>query len=528
MVHQLVIFEKNTLKITLDCTLTAVYSFKIANDGLPTMFTQLDYDKYKSMKVKYGKISVYKEIPADIHTPIQVYTAIKNIYKNPTILESGLNKHSNGRYSHICFSQIFELKAFNKNIVINYNNKDIVINENPFSILEQYRKKLQAKTSHPQPGYIGGLVGYIGYDSIRLIENIGINKNTEDNKMPDILLRSYKHNITFDHKKNTIIISTLSDETFNESKKSYLNSFNKINEIMDLITKNKSFIRNKLHNTKTKNLNVNVNIDDTEFSQTILKAKENIQNGDIFQTVLSRTFSIPITCNDFDIYRALRYSNPSPYMFFIVDEHYSIAGASPEKLISIKNNIIESKPLAGTKKRNNNDQLIANELLNDSKEVAEHMMLVDLARNDIGSISKPGSVKVTKLKSIEKFKKLLHISSTVQGILKDEVSVFDAIKSTFPAGTLTGAPKIESMKIINTLERSKRGIYGGIVCGIDSNNNLESCIAIRTALIKDKTAHIQTGAGIVHDSKTNCECIETYNKAKAIIDGVMIAEERRI
>ena len=254
------------------------------------------------------------------------------------------------------------------------------------------------------------------------------------------------------------------------------------------------------------------------------KAKQHIVDGDIFQVVLSRCFSTKVDAKPFDVYRALRFSNPSPYMFYLEVNGYAIAGASPEKLVSIEDGVVEIRPLAGTRPRGKlPDKELAEDLLNDEKEVAEHMMLVDLARNDVGRVGVPGTVKVSRLKEIEYYARVIHISSTVQAQLSPDKDVFDALKGGFPAGTLSGAPKIRAMEIIDELESSSRGIYGGTICAIDGVGNMDNAIAIRMAMIKDGVATVRAGGGLVYDSDPQEEADETRHKARAILDGIALA-----
>lgn len=257
------------------------------------------------------------------------------------------------------------------------------------------------------------------------------------------------------------------------------------------------------------------------------KAKEYIHKGDAFQIVLSRQFYKKYLVSPFQIYRALRMSNPSPYMFFIEHNNTFIAGSSPERLASVKNRIVETHPIAGTRKRGataHDDRVIAEDLLNDKKEVAEHVMLVDLARNDIGSVSVPGTVQIKKFKDIQHLTKVMHITSVVEGELSANKDALDGLRAVFPAGTLSGAPKIRAMEIIDKLEPSRRGLYGGAVCFVDNDGNLESCIAIRMAIMKDNIATVQAGCGIVFDSDPASETEETRSKASAVLNGIDLAE----
>jgi anthranilate synthase component I len=487
------------------------------------MFKQLTYDEFSTNARTHKRIAVYKEIIGDQLTPTNVVLALQNNYHDLTLLESSPKEVTHARYSHLGFDAIATIQSYGDKVNITCQTESQTIEADPFDLLRQYKTLLYCKTLHPLSGYIGGLVGFISYDAIRLIENIPDN-NPDMHHCPDMLFRSYTNNITFDHQTNKIVITTVA-EINDDVENSYQQAMQRIDKFINHISQRPASTKQKYFNTTASQISTQVDIDDQHYCQMVNEAKKNIEQGDIFQVVLSRQFNIKITATPFDIYRALRFSNPSPYMFYIEADDYAITGASPEKLISIKNNTIESCPLAGTRARGQRpDDVLSDELLHNEKEIAEHMMLVDLARNDLGKVAVPGTVAVTKLKQIEKYSRVMHISSTIQAQLKQNVDVFDAIKASLTAGTLSGAPKIRAMELIDQLETSKRGIYGGTVCGIDSEGNLDSCIIIRTALIKDGVASVRAGAGIVYDSNPQSEADETRHKAQAIIDGIQLAE----
>ena len=486
------------------------------------MFKQLTYEKFVTLARTHKRIAVYKEISGDTLTPTNIMLALQATNHDITLLESSPKEKQHGRYSYLCFNPIATIKSFGKDVTINENGKTETITTDPFDTLRTYQTKLYCKTDHPLSGYVGGMVGFISYEAIRSIETIP-NDNPDIDQIPDLLFRCYANSISFDHQTGKVVITTAT-EVGENTQNSYQQAMDTIEDIIRQIyrqhPKNET-----LFNQPSSQASVQVDIDDQQYAQMVDQAKLKIIAGDIFQVVLSRQFSIKVNAKPFDIYRALRFSNPSPYMFYLEADDYVITGASPEKLISIKDRMIESCPLAGTRARGHQpDDVLINDLLSDEKEVAEHMMLIDLARNDLGKVAKTGTVNVTKLKEVEKYSRVMHISSTIQAELQDKVDVFDAIKASFTAGTLSGAPKISAMKIIDQLETTRRGIYGGIICGIDSDGNLDSCIAIRTTLIKNGIASVRAGAGIVHDSNPHAETDETRHKAQAILDGILLAE----
>ncbi|OAI48253.1 hypothetical protein AYO45_05250 [Gammaproteobacteria bacterium SCGC AG-212-F23] len=365
------------------------------------------------------------------------------------------------------------------------------------------------------------------YDAIRLFENIP-DQHTADNPLPDMFFNFYQTTLMFDHLQQKLLISIITEVGKNPTQ-TYQQTQEKINQLINkIITHTHQDILTPSKQTPDSEINVDIN--DEKFITLVNRAKQYIVAGDAFQIVLSRRFTLKHTVDPFDIYRALRKVSPSPYMFYLPIDNGAIIGASPEKLVSVRNQYIEVNPIAGTKQRtkNSNNESITNELLNNKKELAEHMMLVDLARNDLGMVCEPGSVKVKELSQVKHFSHVSHITSTVTGKLRDNKDALDALAAVFPAGTLSGAPKIRAMQIIDDLETSKRGIYGGAICRLDYQGNLDSCIAIRMATLHQGIATVRTGAGIVFDSDPTAEADETRHKAKSVLDAVLLAEERLI
>lgn len=488
------------------------------------MFEHLSYERFVELGKDDERIVVYQEIAGDQLTPIGVYSALAELFNDVILLESNPKELHLGRYSYLCFNQTALIKAFGQNISICIDDQEKSLVGDPFEILRDYQHRCRAKMDHPLSGYAGGMVGFISYDAIRLIEEIP-DRHYQQDDIPDLFFRFYDHNISFDHQTRKVVVSVVAD-ILGDEESAYQEAMNKIKSIIQTIT---SYHDSSEYEPSSQSKVIAKNLDDQHFKDMVQSAKEHIIAGDAFQIVLSREFSVKTEAKPFDIYRSLRFSSPAPYMFYLTFDDYAVAGASPEKLVSVKNKLVEARPLAGTRPRSQsiNDETMALELLADEKEVAEHTMLVDLTRNDIGSISTPGSVKVAKLLTVENFSSVMHISSTIQGILRDDLDAIDALKATFPAGTLSGAPKIRSMEIIDNLESTRRGFYGGAVCAFDSLGNLESCIAIRTAVIRNSTATVRAGAGIVFDSDPQKEADETFHKARSILNGVLMAEELR-
>jgi len=367
------------------------------------------------------------------------------------------------------------------------------------------------------------LVGYFSYDVIRYIEKIPDNC-VDDLKIPDIRLMRAKTIIIYDNlfKKIYFIQNCFADEKIKNYKNYYSKQLKKIK-----IIKNLAFnfnYPNIVKKKKKRKIFVKSNISKKKFKKIVLTAKKYIKKGDIFQVVLSQRFETKLTKDPIDIYKKLRITNPSPFMFFFNYSDFQIIGSSPEILVRLRKNKITIRPIAGTRPRGNNrkkDLFFKNQLLNDKKELAEHLMLLDLGRNDIGKVSKINTVKVTENFKIEKYSHVMHIVSNVEGIHNNKKSLLDTMLAGFPAGTVTGAPKIRAMEIIDKLEKSKRKMYAGSIGYFSANKSFDTCIALRTALIKDNKFYVQSGAGIVADSIPEKEYFETINKAKALINSLI-------
>ncbi len=467
----------------------------------------LTLNEYKTLAQKAKRIAVFREIAAGGLTPIHTYRLLSKKYgdEKGVILES-LQKQELNRYSYICFNPLASLKIS--------HGED----RNPIQMLRDLQSQFSFSTRDDVASAINCAVGFMTYDIVRYFENIP-DRHTVDPLLPVLLFHFYTLNLTFDQKNQSVLISTVV-EVSNNHEIDYLNACQNIEEIIQLLasTSPKMPALSEL----TEPTKIHVDISDHDFIDKINKAKEYIVAGDAFQIVLSRCFKRHYSVAPLDIYKTLRQVSPSPFMFYFPTEAGVILGASPERMVSVINREITVNPIAGTRTRlhGNTDEFITEELLSDIKELAEHMMLIDLARNDVGSVSKPGSVAVNELLQVKHYSHVSHIVSTVKGQLKDNLDAFDAFSAAFPMGTLSGAPKIRAMEIIDELETSRRGIYGGAICRIDALGNLDSCIAIRMASLRDGVATIRVGAGIVYDSDPASEVEETRQKAKAMLHAI--------
>jgi anthranilate synthase component 1 len=398
----------------------------------------------------------FKEIPYDQFTPITVYQALAA--PGSCILESSPGKD---RFSFIGIDPIAKITG----------------QGDYCQALRELRKEFELEIDHPLALYTGGPIGYIGYEG-------------------DYFFQIYRSGIAFDHQTGRAVISTLADPQ--ELERLY----------------QKLLQPQILPPIELETGEISVDISDERYQKMVEQAQEFMRAGDVYQLVLSRTFQASFKGDPFQFYRKLRQISPAPFLFFFHLKDFAIAGASPEKIVSVQDQVIESMPIAGTKPKG----ISKEELLNDPKEVAEHMMLVDLARNDVGKVAVPGSVKVIDLKTVQEFSQVSHLISRITAKLDDRFDGLDVLEASFPAGTLTGAPKKRAMELIDQIEPTKRGLYGGAIVAFDSKGNLNSCIAIRTALFQKEQILIRAGAGIVLDSDPAVEAKETYHKANAVLE----------
>jgi anthranilate synthase component 1 len=377
------------------------------------------------------------------------------------------------------------------------------------------------------PRFSGGLVGFLGYDMVRFMEKIP-DKNDDDLGVADCVFMLTDTMLIFDHVDRSIKIVS-NAHIKGDPAKAYDEAVMKIDRIYeDLKGRGKSAVPSFPVRRRTRALGIKSNFNKAAFEGIVTKGKSYIKKGDIIQVVLSQRLKLPVQSDPFHIYRALRSINPSPYMFYLKMKDVQLVGSSPEVMVRCEEGVVELRPIAGTRPRGSSDKedkALARELLADPKERAEHIMLVDLGRNDIGRVCNYKSVKVSDFMTIERYSHVMHIVSNVKGELKKGKDAFDVIRATFPAGTVSGAPKVRAMEIIDELENIRRKTYAGCVGYFSFSGNLDSCITIRTILIKDKTAYVQAGAGIVADSKPEREYQETINKAKALIRAIEMAEK---
>ena len=461
------------------------------------------------------RIPVYQILHADFLTPTMVYLRLRGDSSFSFLLESVIKGEQMGRYSFIGAQPVDFLVE---------QDASRFKSRSPF--FNRLDRRLKAKPSIHLPGlprFSGGAVGYLGFDMIRQIENIPQAK-PDTLQIPDAMLGFFDELIAFDHVKNQLFLIKLIDvDDLNHLKKNYQQAVQSLERLKSIILSNEPF---ELNSFSIDGDAFSSNFAKKEFKSAVEASIDHIYAGDIFQVVLSQRFSLDYSGDVFQVYRALRTINPSPYMFFMDFGRFQLLGTSPEPLIRLEEGQLEIIPIAGTRPRGKDEEqdvALAEELLQDPKERAEHIMLVDLARNDLGRVCRPGTVRVEDLLTIERYSHVMHIISHVFGDIKEDLSAVDAFKASFPAGTVSGAPKIRAMEIINELEPEKRSFYAGAVGYFDYAGNMDICIAIRTMLAKDGKLYWQAGAGIVADSIPENEYQETLNKGKALYKAILKA-----
>ena len=473
----------------------------------------------------FNRIPVYREVLADMDTPLSTYLKLaKGPYSY--LFESVQGGEKWGRYSIIGLPSQEVLKVFDHRIEIRRHGELIESAEveDPLAFIASYQQRFNAPDLAELPRFNGGLVGYFGYDTVRYIEKRLASSCPPDRiGTPDILLMVSKELVVFDNlrgKLHLIVHVNPADES------AYEHAQNRLNQLEQQLRQSTA----KAPETPAHLLGKTVDesefisgFSQEKFEAAVGKIKDYVLDGDVMQTVISQRMSIPFEAPPLNLYRSLRVLNPSPYMYFLDLDDFHIVGSSPEILARMEDREVTVRPIAGTRKRGATeaeDRALEAELLADPKEIAEHLMLIDLGRNDAGRVSETGTVRLTEKMAVERYSHVMHIVSNVTGRVKQGISCLDVLKATLPAGTLSGAPKTRAMEIIDELEPVKRGVYGGAVGYLSFNGNMDTAIAIRTAVIKDKILHIQAGAGIVADSVPRLEWKETMNKGRAIFRAV--------
>ena len=483
----------------------------------------LSQDQFNALAARgFNRIPLAREVLADLETPLSTYLKLA-AGPYSYLLESVQGGEKWGRYSIIGLQSHTRLEVWDH--TVRYYDQGALVEEceraDPLDAIREYQARYRVPDVAGLPRFTGGLVGYFGYDTVHYIEpHLGAHTVNDPVGAPDILLMVSEEVVIFDNLSGRLLVVSHADpsqpDAFHTAKTRLAELTDKLHQELPA--------QPKESNTHTVDeLEIPSSLPKAEFEAAVDQCKQYIRDGDIFQVVLSQRMSLPYSARPLELYRALRTLNPSPYMFFVDLGDFQIASSSPEILVRLEQGEVTVRPIAGTRRRGDTpeqDQALAEDLLADPKELAEHLMLIDLGRNDVGRVSQIGSVNVTDKMVIERYSHVMHIVSNVTGQILPELDAIDVLKATFPAGTLSGAPKVRAMEIIEELETDKRGIYSGAIGYIGWNGNMDTAIAIRTALIKDGQVYVQAGAGIVADSVPESEWDETLNKARAVFKAV--------
>jgi len=484
-----------------------------------------DYSEFASLAGGASLVPVAKKVPADLRTPVSAFLSIAAAEKNAFLLESVEGGEKIGRYTFLGARPYMVVRGRGRTIVVERDGKRTKIEGSIFDVVKRLFEEHKPAHVPGLPPFTGGAVGFFAHDAVRQLEALP-EIARDDLKLPDCALMFFNRLLAFDHVRQEIYIIAMADVRNRPVRAAYADAVRDILKIEEKLTSPLPARYLRPARPKAGKLKVGISVPKRQFLRTVKRIKDYILAGDVFQAVPSLRMEMEPAVPPLDIYRALRRVNPSPYMYFLRMDDLTILGSSPEMLVRVTGERLEYRPIAGTRKRGKDDAedwRLEQELRSDEKERAEHVMLVDLGRNDVGRVSQFGSVKVRDLMFVERYSHVMHMVSAIEGKLRRGLSPLDAFAACFPAGTLTGAPKVRALEILEELEPVRRGIYGGSVLYADFAGNLDSCIAIRTMLMKGRKAYVQAGAGIVADSVPESEYQECLNKAQALVRAVELA-----
>jgi anthranilate synthase component 1 len=487
-----------------------------------------DLETFKKLSREGNLIPIYREILADMETPV---TALMKLRARPYVflLESVEGGEKWARYSFV---------GADPQVIFQVSGDEVLIRDNgtvqrkrhegrPLALLQSLLSRYRPVPVAGLPRFYGGAVGFLGYDMVRFFEHLPTERE-DDLKVGEAVFLITDTMIIFDNVRHTLkVVACAMTEANADLEAIYHEAVRKIDGLIETLQAPLPPSPSSAEGDDGDGAELQANVTPKAYKRMVRQAKEYIMAGDIIQVVLSQRFQRKSGMDPVNLYRALRYVNPSPYLFFLKLGEMALIGSSPEVMVRLEEGIVELKPIAGTKRRGKNEQedrMLADELLSDPKERAEHIMLVDLGRNDLGRIARTGSVQVNQLMAVERYSHVMHLVSHIQAQLAPEMDCFDVLRATFPAGTLTGAPKIRAMEIIDELEPSRRGPYGGAVGYFSFSGNMDFCITIRTMMIKDGQVFVQVGAGIVADSDPESEYQETLSKAAGMMQAIRLAE----
>jgi anthranilate synthase component 1 len=510
------------------------------------------FDEFAALAAGHTVVPVYRQLLGDSLTPVSAFCKIQE-GDWAFLFESVVGGERLGRYSFLGSGPFLRFEAFDRRTVtqVGKGAKQETIHPDPLRKLEELLEQYRAPHVPGLPRFCGGAVGYAGYDTVRYVEHLP-DAPDDDRGLPDLSFAFYDRMVVFDHINKTVaavahahvpgdsgqgsgvrgqgsgVRGQGSGVSKDQLRASYDEACRRVDRLVERLQEGVADLQlTDIDTGGPVTIPAESNFTKEGFKAAVVKCKEYINAGDIFQVVLSQRFKARTQARPFDIYRALRAVNPSPFMVYVKAGPTTLVGASPEIMTRVEGDLVTIRPLAGTRRRGataDEDRALAEELIADPKERAEHIMLVDLGRNDVGRVAKFGSVQLSDLLTVERYSHVMHISSTVTGRLEPGKTAFDALRSCLPAGTLSGAPKVRAMQIIDELEPHRRGPYGGAVGYVDFTGNMDTCIALRTMVVQGQTAYVQAGAGLVADSDPEAEYQETVNKAKGLLRALEIAE----
>ncbi len=487
---------------------------------------QPDFKTFSRLAREATLIPVVKSVSADLLTPVSAFLAIADKEPHAFLLESVERGEQIGRYTFLGARPYMRVTGREGSVAIVRGRRRKVVKDNVFQVVKRLLQEHRPASVPGLPPFTAGAVGYFAYDVVRQLERIG-DRAKDDLKLPDAELMFFDRLLAFDHLRHQIHIMAVADVKRESPRRAYDRALRDIAALERKLAAGLSpAVWRKSSKSKPGALEVHAGTPRSHFLRSVKRCKEYIAAGDIFQVVLSQRLDFTPEVAPFDLYRSLRQVNPSPYLYFLRSGDTHILGSSPEMLVRVTGRKLEYRPIAGTHPRGRDeaeDLRLEQAMRTDEKERAEHVMLVDLGRNDLGRVSEYGSVKVKDLMYVERYSHVMHLVSALEGTLRKDLDALDAFAACFPAGTLSGAPKVRAMQIIEELEPTRRGIYGGSVLYADFAGNLDSCIGIRTLLMRGKKAYLQAGAGIVADSDPSSEFQESLNKAQAVLRAVEMA-----
>ncbi|WP_146593227.1 anthranilate synthase component I [Novipirellula galeiformis] len=489
---------------------------------------------FDALSIQHDFVPVYRRLLSDSLTPVTAFRLLDD--GSPACLfESVIGGEKVGRYSFLASGPIKRFAAHGNTVTISDQLSGKTEQLQSADPLETFRSHVKYRVADVPglPPFVGGAIGYAGYDVVRYVEKLP-NAPLDDRDLPDLDFAFYHTLCVFDHVDKTITVVSLADcrdvGDQAQSQAAFAQAAEQIDQTIAKLSQPTAHTPDELTTDKpSPPLNIESNFTRESFGQAVLDCVEYIRAGDIFQVVPSQRLSVKTDVDPFEIYRSLRVVNPSPFMFYVRTSDCILVGCSPEIMCRVADNVVTVRPLAGTRPRGKTekeDKALEKELLADPKEIAEHVMLVDLGRNDVGRVAQFGTVELTEVMVVERYSHVMHISSEVQGKLREGLDAFDALKAVLPAGTVSGAPKVRAMEVIDSIEPHRRGPYGGAVGYIDYRGNMDTCIALRTMVAKDGVVYVQAGCGVVADSDPNAEYEETMNKARALISAIEITVAR--